>query len=90
MKKLTANQYEVLCALQVWEENCEDDTVWARPMDIGGYDGSHHSKTLGQLVDKGLVKKYRRQVGVSGGSNLYAITRNGYLKLIDEAQSVKI
>jgi hypothetical protein len=30
---------------------------WARPMDIGGRDGSHHSATLSQLARKGLVER---------------------------------
>lgn len=29
--------------------------MWARPMDVGGRDGSHHHRTLMQLVDLQLV-----------------------------------
>lgn len=30
---------------------------WARPMDIGARDGSHHSATLSQLARQGLVER---------------------------------
>jgi hypothetical protein len=36
----------------------EDD--WARPMDIGAVDGSHHTMTLRALVKKGLVERALR------------------------------
>lgn len=39
---------------------------WARPMDVGGYNGSHHPSTLNQLVKKGLVEKQRRCVSIQG------------------------
>lgn len=33
---------------------------WVRPMDIGGFDGSHHSTTLAQLARMGLARRARR------------------------------
>jgi len=30
---------------------------WARPMDIGARDGSHHSATLSGLAKRGLIEK---------------------------------
>jgi len=33
---------------------------WVRPMDIGGRDASHHSRTLARLVRMGLVERKRR------------------------------
>lgn len=30
---------------------------WARPMDVGGTDGSHHSTTLSQLATRGLAER---------------------------------
>ena len=49
---------------------------WQRPMDIGGTDGSHHSSTLKQLIEKGFVVRRRRSsimnsLGSSRGSYEY-------------------
>ena len=62
----------------------------ARPMDVGGWNGSHHSNTLRQLAIKGLVLRgsYRRfqtperlragpKVKGSRGSYRYQITEAG-------------
>ena len=38
---------------------------WARPMDVGGTDGSHHSKTLAALWRQGLVERRPRQTLVN-------------------------
>lgn len=50
---LSEQQLDVLDSLAVFGE-------WARPMDIGARDGSHHSTTLNSLAKRGLVdrKKY--------------------------------
>lgn len=61
---LPSRQRELFRALQ-------EHGDWARPLDLGGGDGSHHSKTLRTLVAKGLVDAERRAVGVTGGSWLY-------------------
>lgn len=37
---------------------------WRRPMDLGGSDGSKHSRVLARLVNKGLVvRKSRNPLG---------------------------
>lgn len=46
---MTERQYSVL--------RCLDEEVWARPMDVGGRDGSHHSATLAQLSRMGLAER---------------------------------
>jgi hypothetical protein len=33
---------------------------WARPMDVGAFDGSHHTATLRALMKKGLVERKLR------------------------------
>lgn len=53
---------------------------WARPMDIGGRDGSDHSAVLKRLVRKGYVEKRRRNtwmnmLGSSRGSYEYRRVR---------------
>lgn len=66
---------------------------WLRPMDIGGTDGSHHSRTLAKLVKRGLVERRKRNtitnVILNGhrGSYVYRITDQGeeFLKSLDEA-----
>jgi hypothetical protein len=58
---------------------------WAKPMDVGGRDGSHHSYTLGKLVTKGLAEKRQRgslsnAIGGGRGSLEYRITEAGKLR----------
>ena len=48
--KLTERQRDVLDSLAVFGD-------WARPMDIGARDWSHHSATLSRLADRGLVER---------------------------------
>jgi len=50
---LTDRQSDVLKLLK-------DNPGWNRPMDIGSYNGSHHSSTLAQLWRKGLVDRAPR------------------------------
>lgn len=33
---------------------------WARPMDLGGSDGSNHSQVLTRMVERGLVERQER------------------------------
>lgn len=59
--------------------------AWARPMDLGGKDGSNHSRVLAALVRKGLVERAPRATLAndrlhgqkprfdSRGSNVYRI-----------------
>lgn len=52
---MTPRQRELLRAL------CDvDGDDFVRPMDVGGTDGSHHSKTLRQLVAKGYAERRER------------------------------
>jgi hypothetical protein len=52
--------------------------AWQRPMDVGGSDGSHHSRTLAKLAAMGLAE--RRDRGSITGRRavwLYRITSAG-------------
>lgn len=51
-----------------------DAETWLRPMDLGGKDSSWHSKTLAQLVKKGLVERKTRG---SDRSYMYRATALG-------------
>lgn len=51
--KLTPRQLDVLDSLKVFGD-------WARPMDIGARDGSHHAATISALVRKGLAERQLR------------------------------
>jgi hypothetical protein len=48
--RLSDRQLDVLETLAVYGD-------WARPMDIGARDGSHHSATLSGLAKRGLAEK---------------------------------
>lgn len=48
--RLSDRQRDVLESLAGFEG-------WARPMDVGGRDGSHHSMTLAQLTKRGLAER---------------------------------
>jgi hypothetical protein len=48
--RLSDRQHDVLDSLAVFGD-------WARPMDIGARDGSHHSATLSGLASHGLVDR---------------------------------
>lgn len=48
--KLTPRQLDVLDSLKVFG-------AWARPMDIGARDSSHHSATLSGLAGHGLIER---------------------------------
>ena len=56
---------------------------WVRPMDVGGTDGSHHSRTLARLSEQGLAERRKRNtltnvvVGGRRGSYVYRITEAG-------------
>lgn len=55
---LTEREQEVLgelCAFRRAFEKYDWHPEGARPMDVGGTNGSHHSYTLGKLVKKGLA-----------------------------------
>lgn len=63
---LSEREKEVAESLWVFGRGRE----WARPMDIGGRDASHHSMTLARLSKKGLVERKERG-GVIRTSYLY-------------------
>lgn len=50
--KISDRQLDVLDSLAVFGD-------WARPMDIGARDGSHHSATLSQLARHDLVERQK-------------------------------
>lgn len=52
--ELTERQAHVLHDLKLYGG-------WARPMDVGGRGGTHHSVTLHQLWKKGLVDRKPRR-----------------------------
>jgi len=53
MTRLTRRQWDLL-------HDQLHDEHWLTPMQMGGTDGSHHSKTLAQLVAKGLAERSSR------------------------------
>jgi len=78
---LTARQRDVLVLLH---QHARRDNwgFWARPLDLGARDSSHHSRTLAQLCGLGLVERGRRNtlinmIGGRRGSWKYRITATG-------------
>ena len=64
--QISNRQLDVLDSLAVFGD-------WARPMDIGARDGSHHTTTLRSLVKKGLAERRLRGslLNEIRGSELY-------------------
>ena len=62
MRALSDRQRYVLDSLLVFGggDDGEHERQWARPMDIGARDGSHHTETLRALIDRGLVERKLR------------------------------
>lgn len=54
---ITAKQKDVLASLATYGGSARE---WARPMDIGARDGSHHTATLRALIAKKLVERKLR------------------------------
>jgi hypothetical protein len=79
---LTSHQLEVLNDL-FYHARRPGWGLWARPLDLGARDSSHHSRTLAQLCRLGLVERARRNtlLNVIGaarrGSWKYRITPKG-------------
>ncbi len=72
MTRLPETQRDVLRALVVF-------AAWARPMDVGATDGSHHTTSLRALIRKGLVERRLRGSLLNNlrGTELYErITRD--------------
>lgn len=61
-RPLTTRQRGVLIDLVAYADNVAEwgDDGFARPMDVGGTDGSYHSAVLSQLVRRGLAEKRQR------------------------------
>jgi len=58
----TAVQDQKKADIRVSEREMEllinlSDENWRRPMDVGAWDGSHHSATLTRLAKRGLVER---------------------------------
>lgn len=69
---LTNQQRAVMAALDWW------DREWARPLDLGGRSGSHHSGTLAALERKELVESRQRSGYLHRrGSKVYRLTEKG-------------
>lgn len=51
--QISSRQRDILEALAIYDD-------WARPMDVGAIDGSHHTMTLRALVKKGLAERQLR------------------------------
>jgi hypothetical protein len=52
--------YDELIGLYFYEQTNGSKKLWWRPMDLGGHDGSHHSRTLAKLVKLGLAERRQR------------------------------
>lgn len=90
MTTLSAREIETMRELSAYARMVERDCPgysredWARPMDVGGSDGSHHSMTLKRLTDKGVVERGMKG-GHSRGSYRYRLTDAGRAALADIA-----
>ena len=65
------------------------DGEWARPMDVGGHNRSHHSATLAKLVRLGLAERRQRSAWMSRGSWIYRATPAGRRALSAESPAGK-
>ena len=88
--KITDRQKDILKTL-AWlhrkPEQCSRGGGFCTPMDVGGQDGSYHSRVLSQLVKKGLAvdtSDGRRWAGSKG----YKISETG-LSLVEEIREAK-
>jgi hypothetical protein len=57
---LSENQREVMRLMFYCQFESSFKQPWVIPMDIGGYNGSHHSNTIRSLVNRGLVNHKQR------------------------------
>ncbi len=89
LRPLTERDMETLWALEGANRNLTEvgfRNGWARPMDCGGRDGSHHSATLQKLAKRRLVevmgaKKLKFWQSALGGGAAYKITDAGRAEL---------
>lgn len=89
-RRISENEYDVLNELAACDRArqrvLDHEPGWARPMDVGGSDGSHHSKTLAALYRRGYAERARRSAFGTRGSWLYKVTALGYATLHNERQ----
>lgn len=76
-KPLTERDYEVLRELRAYGRSPYANSRGAHPMDVGGYNGSHHSGTLNKLVRHGLVSRSYPPRPGQRGSQRYKLTEEG-------------
>jgi hypothetical protein len=70
-KPLTEDEIAVLLSM-------DGIQYWQRPMDVGGHDGSHHSRTLAKLVARGFAEVQQRSAYHGRrGSKEYRLTVDG-------------
>lgn len=75
-RALTERDLDVLRALHSFETY--GPSLGARPLDIGGRNGSHHSATLNKLADRGFVeRKLRNFQDSSRPAYRYKLTGQG-------------
>lgn len=76
MKALTVRESEILATLKMdWPNE------WVRPMDIGGRNGSDHSRVLTALARKGHIERTRRD----SLSNAFGSGRGSYVYRVEGA-----
>ncbi len=86
---ITDRDLETLAELEAANKNLTDvghRGGWAKPMDCGGFNGSHHSKTLQKLVAMGFVDASRAPGRIEGFAN----ARPGISYKITEAGAARI
>lgn len=95
---LTDHERECLEGLAHCHDHPRHPMKWARPLDIGGHNGSHHSNTLQRLTAKGWVNfRYRqgneplqgengKRLFASRGSKRYRITDAGRAAIKSKGQ----
>jgi hypothetical protein len=86
---LKEEELQILRTLKFYKDG---DYGYVRPMDVGGTNGSLHSRILARLCKHGLVERRRRNTicnvfcNSSRGSYMYAITDAG-VSAIDSVTS---
>lgn len=71
---LSEHDREILYALEAWHRR---ENGGARPMDLGAWNGSHHSNTLNKLIRRGWVSRKHRSAPGSRSSYRYSLTELG-------------
>lgn len=77
-RPVTERDMEVLRELDACRTGSHwNEQGWARPMDIGASNNSHHSGTLAKLERRGLVESRQRSAWCTRGSKTYRATAAG-------------